>query len=77
MIKEVLIALCGLVVGVFVGMVVAGFASNYELLRAWESGRKKGLQESEQVLQHMQRRVVYLEASSRKIQPYAGQHGQN
>ncbi len=73
MIKEVLIALCGLVVG----MVVAGFAFNYELLRAWESGRKRGLKESEQFLQHMQRRVVYLEASSRKIQLYAGQHGQN
>jgi uncharacterized membrane-anchored protein YhcB (DUF1043 family) len=77
MIKEVLIALCGLVVGVFVGMVVAGFASNYELRRAWESGREMGLKESEQLLQHMQRRVAYLEASSRKIQLYAGQHGQN
>lgn len=77
MIKEVLIALCCLIVGAFVGMVVAGFASNYELRRAWESGHERGLKESEQFLQHMQRRIAYLEASSRRIQLYAGQHGQN
>lgn len=66
----ILYVIAALFVGLIIGMVIVGHASNRELSQAWEAGRERGQADSRQLMDQMQRRINRLESASKRVHLY-------
>lgn len=66
----ILCIIAALFVGLIIGMVITGHASNRELCQAWEAGRERGRSDSKQLMDQMQRRINRLESASKRVHLY-------